>query len=57
MASERKNAGSYKSKIVISDQVKERGSDPFFLKKALQSKIFLDKNGFPKDPTQKNPRS
>lgn len=57
MSSEIKNTGPFKSKTVISDQVKDKGSDPFVVKKALQSKIFLDKNGFPKDHTQKNPRS
>lgn len=31
----------------ISSDVKDYGNDPFFIKKANESKIFLEKNGFP----------
>lgn len=34
--------------VVVSDKVKDYGNDPFFVKKAKNSKIFLEKHGFPK---------
>jgi hypothetical protein len=46
MASEIKRAA--KSTAHISDKVKDYGSDPFFIKKAKESKEFLEKHGFPK---------
>jgi hypothetical protein len=30
-------------------RVKDYGNDPFFIKKAEESKTFLEKNGFPTD--------
>lgn len=30
-------------------KIKDYGNDPFFEKKAAESKIFLEKHGFPKD--------
>ena len=30
-------------------KVKDYGNDPFFVKKAEESKAFLEKHGFPKD--------
>lgn len=35
--------------VVISDKVKDHGNDPFFVKKAKDSKAFLEKHGFPKE--------
>jgi hypothetical protein len=37
------------TKAVISNKVKDYGNDPFFVKKAKQSKEFLEKHGFPKE--------
>lgn len=36
-------------KIKVSSKVKDYGNDPFFVKKADESKKFLDKHGFPKE--------
>ena len=38
-----------KSNIIVSDKVKDYGNDPYFVKKAKESKAFLEKNGFPKE--------
>ena len=38
---------------VISDKVRDHGNDPFFVKKAKESKEFLDKHGFPKELLEK----
>jgi hypothetical protein len=35
---------------IISKEVRDYGNDPFFIKKAKESKEFLEKNGFPEDP-------
>jgi len=32
---------------VVSDKVKDRGNDPFFIKKAEKAKEFLQKHPFP----------
>lgn len=37
--------------VVGSDKVKSYGNDPFVIKKAKDSKIFLEKHGFPKEPS------
>jgi hypothetical protein len=37
------------AKAVISNKVKDHGNDAFFVKKANQSKEFLEKHGFPKE--------
>jgi hypothetical protein len=44
-----------KSKIspIVSDRVKDYGNDPYFLKKARQSKATLEKYGFPKELLKK----
>lgn len=34
---------------IISDKVRDYGNDPFVLKKAEQSREFLEKHGFPKE--------
>ena len=41
-ATSKKNA-----KSAVSKKVKDYGNDPFFVKKANDSKRFLEKNGFP----------
>lgn len=37
-----------KSDITVSDKVKSYAHDPFVLRKANESKSFLEKHGFPK---------
>jgi len=49
MLSESKKTTQTKPKIKVSHKVKDYGSDPFFVKKAKESKAFLEKNGFPKE--------
>ena len=49
MLSEIKNKKPSRKKLakgVISNKVKDYGNDPFFVKKATQSKEFLEKHGF-----------
>lgn len=50
-ASNNKNESSRKNnaKSIISKEVKDYGNDPFVLKKARESKEFLEKHGFPKE--------
>lgn len=48
MAATIKKTAKSKSAIV-SDKVKDYGKDPFFVKKAKQSKAFLEKHGFPQE--------
>lgn len=43
-----------KEKPRISTKVNDYGNDPFFVKKAKQSKEFLEKNGFPKELQESN---
>ena len=38
-----------KSLVIVSKKVKDYGNDPFFVKKAKESKTFLEKHGFPKE--------
>lgn len=49
MLSELEKATQGKSKAKVSDKVKGYGDDPFFTKKAKESKEFLQKHGFPKE--------
>jgi len=42
-----------KDTIQVDINMKDYGNQPYFVKKANKSKIFLDKNGFPKDLLQK----
>ena len=42
-ASKRRN----RIKAKVSQDVKDYGNDPFFIKKANQSQKFLEKHGFP----------
>ncbi len=48
MATTIKKATKSKSAIV-SNKVKDYGKDPFFVKKTKQSKVFLEKHGFPQE--------
>jgi len=34
---------------IVSDKVKDYGEDPFFVKKAKRSKVFLEEHGFPQE--------
>jgi hypothetical protein len=36
-----------REKISLSNEIKDYGNDPFFVKKAEESKAFLESNGFP----------
>lgn len=36
------------SKAVVNSTVRDYGNDPFFVKKANESKQFLEEHGFPK---------
>jgi hypothetical protein len=38
---------------IISSDVKDYGNDPFFIKKANESKTFLEKHGFPEELMKK----
>lgn len=49
MAHETRKTAKTKSKAIVSDKVKDYGNDPFFVKKAKESKAFLEKHGFPKE--------
>jgi hypothetical protein len=37
------------SKAKAPSKVKDYGNDPYFVKKAEESRTFLEKNGFPKE--------
>ena len=45
--------GNKKSPIKSKPSVKDYGSDPFFVEKANQSRLFLQKHGFPKEIVKK----
>jgi predicted RND superfamily exporter protein len=49
MLSEFQKVTQGKSKVKVSNKVKDYGNDPFFVKKAKESKEFLQKHGFPKE--------
>jgi hypothetical protein len=54
MHSDEKNKDVKKiGNAIISDKVKDYGNDPFFIKKAQESKEFLEKHGFPKELLEK----
>jgi hypothetical protein len=48
MATENKQVQKIGSKTVVDSTVKDYGNEPFFVKKANDSKQFLEKHGFPK---------
>lgn len=37
------------AKVKAGNKVNDYGNDPFFVKKAAESKAFLEKHGFPKE--------
>lgn len=45
----KKNRKAQSSAAKKQRKAKDYGNDPFFVKKAEESKIFLEKHGFPKD--------
>jgi hypothetical protein len=49
MATEIKIKKTTKAKAIANRKVKDYGNDPFFVKKAKESKAFLEKHGFPKE--------
>jgi hypothetical protein len=49
MLSELEKATQGKSKAKVSNKVKDYGNDPFFVKKAKESREFLQKHGFPQE--------
>lgn len=49
----KKNVSKPSIKAKISNDVKDYGNDPFFIKKANDSKAFLEKNGFPEELLKK----
>jgi hypothetical protein len=54
MPSKDKNSPQKKiGNAIISDKVRDYGNDPFIIKKAKQSKEFLEKHGFPKELVKK----
>jgi hypothetical protein len=44
----KKNGKSNKPKIVVNRNMKDHGSDPFFVRKAEASKKVIEKYGLPK---------
>ncbi len=49
MITEPKKISPEKPKSKVSNKVKDYGNDPYFIKKAKESKEFLEKHGFPKE--------
>ena len=50
MASETKQQVKTESLgFTITNEVKDHGNDPYFVKKNTQAKAFINKNGFPKE--------
>lgn len=49
MLSEPKKTEKEKSELNGADKVKDYGNDPYFVKKANESKKFLEEHGFPKE--------
>ncbi|NOS92149.1 MAG: hypothetical protein HOP30_09520 [Cyclobacteriaceae bacterium] len=47
MATQIKTKKAAKSKALSNTKGKDYGNAPFFVKKAKESKAFLEKNGFP----------
>jgi hypothetical protein len=48
MANENKQEQKQNSKAVVNSAVRDYGNEPFFVKKANDSKKNLEKHGFPK---------
>lgn len=50
----KKHLGSKKTtKATVTKKVPDYGNDPFFVKKAQESQVFLEKHGFPTDLVRK----
>jgi hypothetical protein len=47
--SKKKNQKKVAINAIISSDVKDYGNDPYFIKKANESKDFLEKHGFPEE--------
>lgn len=47
--SNNKNKAPRTTRAIISNDVRDYGNDPFILKKARESKEFLEKHGFPEE--------
>jgi hypothetical protein len=48
MTNKNKHQQKGRSNVVVSPTVRDYGNEPFFIKKANDSKQFLEKHGFPK---------
>ena len=48
MTTKKEHMAKGKSKVIVNSKVRDYGNDPFFVKKANDSKTFLEKHGFPK---------
>jgi hypothetical protein len=48
MANENKHIPKVGSKAVVNSSVRDYGNEPFFVKKANDSKQFLEKHGLPR---------
>ena len=44
-----KSKSNFESKGKISKDVRSYSNDPYFIKKAIESKAFLEKHGFPQE--------
>lgn len=47
MSAQKKHHQEKNTKAVVSSTVRDYGNDPFVVKKAIQSKMTLEKYGFP----------
>ncbi len=52
MATGIKRTAKAKSHAIVSDTVKDYGNEPYFVKRAKESKAFPEKHGFPKETAQ-----
>lgn len=43
-----KHIAKGKSRVIVNPKVRDYGNEPFFVKKANDSKSFLERHGFPK---------
>jgi hypothetical protein len=49
----KKAATKKNNKSIVGKKVRDYSNDPFFVKKANESKRFLEKNGFPEELLKK----
>ncbi len=45
----KKQINGERSKATVSEKVRDYSNDPYVVKKAKESKAFLDQHGFPKE--------